>query len=58
MVKTNYKITTSINFTLEENDKIEKKARELHISKSALIRSLIFPKLEKLNFEVNFDDKQ
>lgn len=47
MVKTKNKITTSINFTWDEHAKIEKRAEELHISKSALIRSIIFPRLEK-----------
>ena len=51
MVKTKSKITTSINFTWEEHAKIEKRAQKLHISKSALIRSILFPKLEKLNHE-------
>ena len=51
MVKTKNKITTSINFTWDEHAKIEKRAEELHISKSALIRSIIFPRLEKISPE-------
>lgn len=58
MVKTKAKITTSINFTWVEHEKIEKKAAELHISKSAFIRSLIFPRLEKLDREVSKDAKK
>ena len=52
MVKTKTKVTTSINFTWEEYNRIDKKAAELHISRSALIRSIIFPRLEKLDQEV------
>ena len=47
MVKTRTKITTSINFTWAEHELIARKAAELHISNSALIRALLFPKLEK-----------
>lgn len=47
MVSTKNKITTSINFTYVEHDIISKKAEALHISRSAFIRSVLFPRIEK-----------
>lgn len=57
MVKTKDKITTSINLTWKEHDEIIRKASQLHISQSAMIRALLFPKLEKLEKEANKNDK-
>ena len=48
MAKNTNCISTSISLSIDEYAKIAKKAERLHISKSALMRSLSFPKLEKL----------